>query len=74
MSETETRPSAGQLLRRDGTSVPVRFVPTGDPMVFLAVDRDGDRVRLHRGDVLKVDVLGPGQSVAIDGVNTWAAS
>lgn len=71
---SEVRPSAGQLLRRDGTSIPVRFIRTGEPMVFLAVDKDGDRVRLHRGDVLKVDVLAPGQSISIDGVNTWAAS
>lgn len=69
---TEVRPRNGLLLRADGSSLPIVFVPTEDAMVFLAVDRDGNRVRLQRGDAVHLDVLGPGQSVLIDGCDTWS--
>lgn len=70
----ETRPSAGILLRPDGTSMPIMFVPTEDASVFLAVDRDGNRVTLDPGDAVHVDELGPGQSVLVGAANTWSRS
>lgn len=70
----ETRPRSGLLLRADGTSVPIVFVPTGDALVFLAVDRDGNRVTLEHGDAVHVDELGPGQSVVVEAANTWSRS
>lgn len=65
----ETRPRIGMLLHADGTCTPVRFVPTEDPLAFLAVDRDGGRIRPGPGDALRIDVLGTGQTVVVE----WAA-
>lgn len=72
MSDEEIRPRNGMLLHRDGTSLPIVFVPTEDVLVFLAVTRDGERVKLDRGDTVHVDTLGPQQSVLVDGADTWS--
>lgn len=65
MSGDDVRPRRGALRRVDGAEEPVCFVPTDDPLVFLAVTPDGDRLAIHSGDKLTVDVLGPGQSVVV---------
>lgn len=58
------RPSAGRIVRAlDGAEVALRFVPTEDPRVFLAVTVDGDQVDVEAGDELHVDVIGPGQTI-----------
>lgn len=61
----EVRPSAGVLTRVGGQEIPLRFVSTEDPLTFLAVTVDGERVGIEPGDRMTVDVLGPGQSVKV---------
>lgn len=63
---TRHRPRAGHITRADGTHVPLRFVPTGNPWEYLAVTVDGERVVPQPGDEVTVDVIGPGQSVVFD--------
>ena len=67
-SRVEVRPRAGGVRRRDGSEVPVRYVPTEDPAAFLAVTVDGDPIVLEAGDQLRADVLGPGQSIVLTAV------
>jgi hypothetical protein len=43
----------------------VRFIPTEDPLVFLPVTVDGERLVLDPRDTMTVDMLGPGQSIYI---------
>lgn len=65
----EMRPRIGELRRRHPPGrevVPVRFVRTADPLVFVAVTIDGERIAMLPGDQLLVDLLGPGQSVSTD--------
>lgn len=63
----DVRPRFGQIMRRDGTSEPLVFVPTDKPTVFRALlAGDETPVRLGRGDEVRVDVLGPGQSVTFE--------
>jgi hypothetical protein len=59
------RPTCGTLTRLDGTVVELRVVPTEHPLVFLAVNLDGERVPFHRGDHVVLDALGPQQSVIL---------
>lgn len=68
-------PKTGLLVRADGSQVPVAFLATIDPMTFLAVSRTGERLGLDHGDALHIDgTLGPGQSIEIDGADTWSRS
>lgn len=63
----EVRPRFGQLRRRDGTSVPLVFYPTDDPLVFVGRFADSEEpVRLGPGDGATVDVIGPGQAVVFE--------
>lgn len=62
------RPELGTITRgADGTVVELRFEP--DPrcphLAFRATDLDGKPIRFHRGDLVHVDQLAPGQSVLI---------
>lgn len=60
----EVRPRFGELRRRDGTSVPLVFHPTDDPLVFVGVLAGSEEpARIQPGDAVTVDVLGAGQSV-----------
>lgn len=59
------RPRAGVVVRTDGTRFDVRFVPTGNPDVFLAVTPDGDPVVLGPADSILADVLAPGQTITV---------
>lgn len=60
------RPRVGEVRCRDGVVTPVRFVQTEDPLVFVAVTVDGERIVMQAGDQLLVDMLGPGQMVSTD--------
>jgi len=51
--------------RNDGSRTEVRFVPTGDPDVFLAVTTDGERICLGQQDTLTADALGPSQIINV---------
>lgn len=67
MTAEEVRPRFGALTRRDGTQIPLVFHPTGDPKRFVArYASDEVPVWLEPGDQLRVDVLGPGQSVVLE--------
>ncbi len=63
---SEVRPRVGLLVRTDGTREQVRFIPTEDPKMFLAVTIDGERITIRPEDQLKVDVIGPGQSITAE--------
>lgn len=70
MSDDETRPRFGRVICADGTEIPLVFRPDpADSSRFLGVHAGDERpVRLRpgvRADV-EVDVLGPGQSVAVE--------
>lgn len=62
---SETRPRGGWVQHRDGTETAVRFVPTEDPAVFLAVNIDGDPIELEFNESLLIDKLHPGQRVKV---------
>jgi hypothetical protein len=57
------RPTHGLITRADGSTEPVRYVPTDDPNEFLPVTVDGEPVRLRLGESLSADVLGPRQAI-----------
>lgn len=57
------QPRFGYVDHHNGTRSPVRFMPTKDPYVFLAVDLSGNPMVVDARDVFFVDVIGPGQSV-----------
>jgi hypothetical protein len=59
------RPSQGWLRRAGGTIEHVRYVQTDDPLVFLPVTLDGERIVIKPGDRFTVDMLGPGQSLLL---------
>lgn len=59
----QAQPRFGYVDHTDGTRTPVRFLPTTDPAVFLAVELDGRPAIVQLPDVFFVDVIGPGQSV-----------
>jgi hypothetical protein len=62
-----TRPRFGELRRQDGSTVPLVFHPTSDPLVFLGLHADTEEpVRLGPGDRARIDVLGPGQAVTFE--------
>jgi len=65
MAGDELRPRAGLLERASGDVVELRFVPSENAGEFLAVTVDGDRVALEPGDLVSIDMLGPGQSVVV---------
>jgi hypothetical protein len=59
----DVRPTHGVITRADGTTEPVRYVATGDPMLFLPVTLNGDPIALRAGESLSADVLGPRQAI-----------
>lgn len=60
------RPRFGQLVRADGTTVPLVFQQTDDPTVFVGVHAGTEEpVPFGPGDSLKVDVIGAGQAVRL---------
>lgn len=59
----EIRPRAGYILHMSGAHTPVRFVPTEDPSVFLAVTVDGEPIVVEAHAHFCVDIVGPGQSI-----------
>ena len=61
------RPRYGRITRADGSSEPLVFVPTEDPLVFLGLlASDQSPVNFRPGDDLEIDVIGPKQSVIFD--------
>jgi hypothetical protein len=62
---SEVRPHHGWVVRKDGTRTDVRYVPTGNPVVFLAVSIDGEPIEIYLDESLRVDVIGPGQSIEV---------
>lgn len=67
MPEREVRPRFGTVKPVGGKERAISFRPVSDdPMAFEAVDPITDEVvELNKGDVLKVDVIGPGQSIVV---------
>lgn len=47
---TADRPTWGHLHHPDGTTTEIRYIPAGQPGVFLAVTPDGERVQLRPGE------------------------
>ena len=64
-AHTEQRPRFGAVKGPHGESIPVRFEPTEDPLVFEALTLDFEPVLMLSSEHLYIDVLGPGQSVLI---------
>ncbi len=65
--QAEVRPRFGQLHRADGTSVPLVFHPTADPVVFVGRYAGSEApARIEAGDSATVDVIGPGQAVVFE--------
>lgn len=62
---SDVRPHHGWVDRKDGTRTDVRYVPTEDPDMFLAVSIDGEPIEIEQGDSLRVDVIGPGQRIEV---------
>lgn len=65
-----TRPRFGIVVRADGSRIPLVFRPDPrDPTHFVGVHAGDERpVRLPAGEEVEigVDVIGPGQSVAVE--------
>lgn len=63
-----TRPRCGELTHADGTVTPLVFHPSADdPNVFVALRADTEEpARFQRTDRFRIDVIGPGQSVAFE--------
>jgi len=61
----ETRPRYGRVIRYDGSYEPVVFHPTvEDPKIFRAkLVGTNEDLKAASGDMVKIDVLGPGQAV-----------
>lgn len=67
MHKKELRPRFGTLTRRNGTVVLLVFHPTKEPTVFVGrYANDEQPVILGPGDVMRVDVIGAGQSVVLE--------
>lgn len=60
----DIRPRFGQIIRKDGLTQPLVFHPTDTPNEFVALSAfDESELTIGEGDTMKVDALGPGQSV-----------
>ena len=64
MPDEPLRPRFGKVVRRDGSEDILVFHPTDTPNEFIALSAlDESELTINEGDTMKVDVLGPDQSV-----------